>query len=58
MKQVPVISIRKVSKKTFHVRLKITRDGKPEEFVVLPSSLYTEVKDNKKLKSHILTYIE
>lgn len=51
MKQVPVISIRKVS-------LKITRDGKPEEFVVLPSSLYTEVKDNKKLKSHILTYIE
>jgi hypothetical protein len=57
MKQVPVISIRKVSKKTFHVRLKIIRDGN-QEFVVLPSSLYTEAKDNKKLKSHILTYIE
>jgi hypothetical protein len=56
VKNIPQITIKKVKHSTF-VRLKITRDGK-YEFVVLPSSLYNEAKENNKLESKVLNYIE
>ena len=55
MKNMPQITIKKVKSSTF-VRLKINRGGQLE-FVVMPSKLYNEAKENNKLETHILTYI-
>jgi hypothetical protein len=55
MKNIPQIKIKKVNNPNF-VRLKINRGGQLE-FVVMPSKLYNEAKENNKLESHILTYI-